>query len=175
MAEEVQPSAVQESADSAEQQAVVQGSPEEVVAELIKNKVGIGLFKPEDLPQIDKALAEAGFELTGRPPGVSQMGGGDTGRAGTLHRHGDGAIIVHQTLEGSGPANFYWPKRDLGGFEDNFEFNPDEDEVVASATGIVINPDIVVVFPSSTWHQFGADPHSDRHSEFRTFYPVNNT
>jgi len=153
------------------EEGIVSGTPREILETLIEKRVGVGILAPTDLPEIERALADAGFDASDGPPGSSSVSAGDEVRPGTVHRHGDGGIIVHQTITGSGPANFYWPKADIKGYDEGFYFDPNEDEVVASATGVRINPQVVVMFPTSTWHQFGADPNTKRESTFRGFYP----
>jgi len=151
------------------EQRIISGSPREVVSTLVKERIGIGLFTPEDVSKIEQALAEEGFTTAAGAPGTSTVAAGEKEKLGSLHRHGDDGIIVHQTSEGEGKANFYWPVADRQGYSPDFYFDPEVDEVAASATGIKIAPDVVVLFPTNTWHQFGAAPHSHRVSTFRTF------
>lgn len=148
---------------------IIGGTPYEVVKILATERMGIGIFSPKDIPSIEEALVTKGFVPTGEAPRTSEVSTKEYENPGTLHRHGEDGIIVHQTSEGEGKANFYWPEGDLQRYSPDFDFDPEIDEVVASATDVRINPGVVVMFPTNTWHQFGTDPHNRRVSKFRTY------
>jgi len=132
---------------------------------------GIGAFSydRQQLDIIEKALSRIGFAHL--DTGTSTIVGGVSGSKGTLHRHGTDGIIVHQTGRGNGLANFYWPAQDFGDYIPGFIFDPRTDRLLDSRLSVEVNPDQIVIFPTGTWHQFGASPGQTRTSTFETWYP----
>ena len=142
------------------------------VARLVMRGIGVLEFRSSDLPSIEDSLTKLGFEHLDGFTGISTVGGGSRGRSGDLHRHGDGPIIVHETLEGRGLANFYWPEYDFDGYVRDYTFDPKYDPLIAQAHGVELSPGSVIVFPASTWHQFGANAGERRKSIFDTWTQV---
>lgn len=153
----------------AEAAGLILGTPEEAIERLSKENVGVGVFRKEHAEELESALAKHRYVEIKQLRGLFTMTAGSKPNPGELHRHGDGMLIVHFSEQGSGPAKFYWPRHDRKGLDEDFHFDPAVDQTVAYAS-LRVDEDTVFIFSSSTWHQFGADAHTQRVSRAKTYY-----
>lgn len=150
--------------------------PWEALGRLASSRVGLAIFSTQDLEIVAAELGYAGY-LPNTSPGTSTVGSNPNAslgsiRYGELHRHDDESIILHRTLEGSGAANFYWPKADDQELDPGFEFNPNLDEIHLSARNVPLGTEQFIVFPANTWHEFGTTAGIGRRSQFRHYHPI---
>ena len=149
-------------------QGIYEGEAHEILGKVAFTRIGVALFPKKDLEIVAAKLGSIGFMPVAQA-GSSKVTAGEAGAQGELHRHDEHSVIVHQTSQGVGSANFHWPVADDHGFDPDFVLDLRRDVVHLSATAVPVNPDTIIVFPGNTWHQFNTDSNQTRVSAFRHY------
>ncbi len=144
-------------------QLIYRGDPAEIIDRLTQEWTGVGVVPAGDVEAAIGALMAKGF-VANDSEGLSRCSAGDRPVTGDLHRHGEDELILHRTERGTGTVNLYWSVENYWDYLD-----PETDELRGSVTGLPVNPEQVIIFPSRTWHQFNTDAGSERVSRFRHY------